>query len=256
MEIPRFIPLKSAVYLVVLREQNTQVLNECLHSMATLRRFHPQLPVFIYYDNLEPEHLEYLHAQPNVLTFPIGIDRTGKFVPNMYTQKYGWKFPELYVLAAKIDALLLTPGDTLFLDSDTEVKAPLSECLESRDVWMHEDEGRFVDHDRDFSTMFEQCNFGMLGWQGDREKLHMLNSGAVYVPEEYKLQLLRAKEFLWQLAQVDPEPRGDNRLDEQIAMSIAFQEATGHRVRCLDQVVDHYWLEKYEGDPARYVATF
>ena len=127
MPEPLLPPLKSITYLVVLREQNPQILNEFLHSYRSLRRFHPDIPVLVYHENLTLEQLNFIRPLSGVMDFPIAVDCSGRFQPHRFRMKNGWGFPELYVLASKLDVLLLTPGDTLFLDTDTEVRAPLTE---------------------------------------------------------------------------------------------------------------------------------
>jgi hypothetical protein len=239
-------PLRSVAYLVVLREQNPHVLDELAHSFASLRRLHPDLPVLVYHDSLEPEQLEWLCALSGVIDMPIGVDRSGRFARNRYAERRGWTFPELHVLAAKIDVLLLTPGDTLFLDTDTEVRSSLCDVLEREQPAMYESEGLLVEHERDLRGVLAAIQWRNLGWQGDRARLAMFNSGAIWVPQRWKVCLYRAKELLWSLTTLPAAGRGDNRLDEQIALSIALQEACGGELGEVAPRVYHFWREKYE----------
>lgn len=237
---------ERVVYLVALRQQNSRILNEFAASLASLRRFHPDVPVTVYHSNVDAHTLEYFRGLPGVRPTPIGIDYSGRFAENNYLERHGWVFPELYVLAAKIDTLLLTPGNTLFLDTDTEVLAPLDDCFGSDVPWMYEFEGMFTDPDRNQKSVLEQVDFETFGWRGDPDRLAIYNSGAVYVPQRLKPELYKAKEFLWCLGQIPADERGDNRLDEQLALSVALQEAVGYEMRELAPRVYHYWLEKYE----------
>lgn len=239
-------PLKSVAYLVVLREQNSQILNEFAASYESLRRFHPDLQVMVYHHHLMSSEIDYFNGLKNVMCFPIGIDCSGRFEENRYLELHGWSFPELYVLAAKIDVLLMTPGDTLFLDTDTEVLASLDECLDSDQPWMHKSEGRFVDHERDFSSLLDSVHWSTFGWKGDLEKLTVYNSGSIYVPQSFKHCLYGAKELLWAMAQLPGKDRGDNRLDEQLAVSVALQEAVDYQLQEIAPRVYHYRLEKYD----------
>ncbi len=247
-------PLESVSYLVVAGEQNVNILNEFFHSLASLRRFHPDIPVMVYHDNLEREHLEMIADQPNVMTFAIGVDRSGRFVPNNYKAKYGWKFPELHVLSCKLDCLLLTPGNNLFLDTDTEVLQPLDQIFASNEVWMHKDEGLLIEQERDFKgNVLNTINWDAWAWRCDRNQIRMYNSGTLFIPQAMKVHLYKAKEFMWTLAMLPADDRGDNRLDEQLAISIALQEATNYNIRVAEDLVEHYWLEKYEAPTQRYL---
>lgn len=249
-------PMCSVAYLVVLREQNPQVLNEFAHSFASLREHHPDVPVLVYHDNFDVEQIEWVCGLPGVMEMPIGVDRSGRFERNRYVERHGWVFPELHVLAAKIDVLLLTPGDTLLLDTDTEVRASLDGIFGSDLPCMYESEGLLATHDRDLRSVLRAIQWHNLGWRGDQKKLAMYNSGVVWVPQAMKLHLYKAKELLWSLTNVPATERGDNRLDEQIALSIALQEASGYRLREAVPAVYHYWREKHEARTRWYEELF
>ena len=248
--------LKSVAYLLVLREQNPQLLNEFVHSFESLRRFHPELTVLVYHENTTLEQVEYLRSLPGLIDVPIAVDRSGRYRPHCVVQNDGFRFPELFVLASKIDVLLLTPGDTLFLDTDTEVMSSLNEVLVSDMPWMHESEGLLVEHDRDWQDARERVGWDSFGWRGDPDRLLMFNSGSIWVPEVCKTELYKAKLLLWSLMSVDATTRGDNRLDEQYAISIALHEASGYAMREIAPRVDHYWRERYDGSPPRYAERF
>ena len=246
IEIHMYKPLKSVVYLLVQGQQNPSIFNEFAYSFQSLRRFHPDLPVFVYHQNLILGEILYLRALPGVMDFPVAVDSTGRFSRNLYKETYGWKFPELEVLASKIDVILLTPGDTLFLDTDTEVKMPLDSCLASGRPMLYESEGSFNDHERDFKNTLDSIDFRRFGWIGGAGDLEVYNTGAIYVPESYKVHLYKAKELLWALGRIPGKERGDNRLDEQVAISIALGKACGGRVEEIKPIVYHYWKEKYD----------
>ena len=97
-------------YLVVTGQQNPQILNELLHSYATLRRFHPDLPVLVYHQNLTAEQLSFVRRLRGVIDFPIAVDATGRFAEHGFKMKGGQRFPELRVLASKIDVLRKIPA--------------------------------------------------------------------------------------------------------------------------------------------------
>jgi hypothetical protein len=243
-------PPVSVAYLVVQGGPNLRLFDEFLFSFASLRRHHPHLPVFVHHEDLQPGALRALGELPGVLPMRIAArQEAARFERNDYDRRYGWQFPELEILAAKIDVLLLTPGHTLLLDTDTEVLAPLDEVLrERRRPWMHDDEGLLAAQDgRDFSSVLGPRVWQAFGWRGDLARLRMLNSGAVFVPQHLKPALYQAKEYLWAMAGVPGHLRGDNRLDEQVALSVALQEAVpDYDVRTMPHLVDHYWREKYE----------
>lgn len=239
-------PIEAVAYVLILGEQNPHLLDEFYHSLLSLRRFHPELPVMVYHDGLDADQLAFITDLPYVMGFAAGVDRSERFARNRYDQRFGWTFPELFIHAIKIDVLLLTPGNTLYLDTDTEVIAPLDPVFGSANPWMHEDEGLLTQHDRDWTSVTEATNWQSMGWRGDPQQLRMFNAGAVYVPQAMKPEMYRAKEYLWALSAVPSGPRGDNRLDEQIAVSFALQEASDYSVSTLSPMIDHYWREKYE----------
>lgn len=253
---PEPLPLVSAAYLVVMGEQNPHVLDEFVHSFASLREHHAELPVFVYHHGLSGAQLAFVRRLRGVVDFPIAPDRSGRFRSCGWMMKSGELFPSLGVLAAKIDVLLLTPGNTLFLDADTEVREPLDEVLLSEGPWMHACEGLMRAHERPLASMLAATPWAELGWCGDLDRLRMFNSGVVWVPEPFKRALFRAKEYLWHLLDLPAEERGDNRLDEQIAISIALEEASGYGVREVAPRVHHFWRERYEGEPAWYRTRF
>lgn len=248
-------PMRSVAYLVVLGEQNPQVVNEFAHSFASLRRHHPDVPVLVYHDNLQPEHLEWLRGL-GIMDTAIGVDRSGRFERNRYVERHGWVFPELHVLAAKIDVLLLTPGDTLLLDTDTEVRSSLDGIFATAVPCMYESEGLLATHDRDLHGVLAAIQWHNLGWRGDRQRLSMFNSGVVWVPQNLKVHLYKAKELLWSLTNVRATERGDNRLDEQIALSITLQEASDYQLREAVPAVYHYWREKHGAGERWYPEIF
>ncbi|MEM7198865.1 MAG: hypothetical protein AAF628_01265 [Planctomycetota bacterium] len=263
-ELPRrtdrapYHPPTAAAYLVALGGPNPRLLDEFVFSFASLRQFHPELPVFVYHEGLPPEVEAFVHELPGTIPLRIAARQPGGFARNDYHRKYGWIFPELEILAAKIDVLLLTPGHTLLLDTDTEVHGALHEVLASETPWMHADEGLLAAQDgRDFSCVLGSEVWERFGWRGDLTRLRMLNSGTVWAPAPFKSELYRAKQYLWWMDQVPGELRGDNRLDEQVALSVALQEASGDgHVRSMAHLVDHYWLEKYEGPGPRTPRSF
>lgn len=117
-------PLKSVAYTIVMRGSPSNLLNEFDASYRSLRRFHPDVQVMVYYHNLNALELEYCASLSGVMTFAIGVDPSA---PQSVNQ-----------IHAKLDALLLTPGDTLFLDTATEVFASLDECFRSELPWLHD----------------------------------------------------------------------------------------------------------------------
>lgn len=253
---PPLPPLATVAYLVVTGQQNPQILNELLHSFATLRRFHPDLPVVVYHQNLTAEQLGFVRRLRGVIDFPIAVDATGRYAEHGFRMKGGQRFPELRVLAAKIDVLLLTPGDTLFLDTDTEVRAPLDDVLASPVPWLHESEGLMRSHARGLRSVLAATNWQALGWRGDLDRLCMFNTGSIWVPQTFKHHLYRAKEYVWSLTALPAHERGDNRLDEQIAVSIALGEATEYVLGEVAPRVYHFWRERYENAPPWYLERF
>lgn len=253
---PALPPLTAVAYLVVTGQQNPQILNEFLHSFTTLRRFHPDIPVLLYHQNLTGEQLDFVRRLRGVLDFPIAVDATGRFPEHGFRMKSGHGFPELRVLASKVDVLLLTPGDTLFLDTDTEVRAPLDDVFASPVPWLHESEGLLREHDRELASLLAATNWTAMGWRGDLERLCMYNTGSIWVPQSFKQHLYRAKEYMWSLVAVPAQDRGDNRLDEQISLSIALSEATEYAVGEVAPRVYHFWRERYENEPAWYLERF
>ena len=81
-------PLVAAAYLVVTGEQNPAILDEFLHSFTSLRRHHPDLPVFVYHANLTDQQLTFLRRLRNVMDFSIGIDGH-RFAPHHWRMKHG-----------------------------------------------------------------------------------------------------------------------------------------------------------------------
>ncbi len=239
-------PLKSVVYLAVLREQNSRILREFAASYQSLRKFHPDVPVIVYHHNLLAAELDSLDRLENLRCIPIAVDGPERLSEQRYLELEAWNFPELLTRSAKIDALLLTPGDTLFLDTDTEVLASLGDCFNSDKPWMHLSEGRFVDHQRNLRGSLSEVPWQALGWQGDAERMQVYDSGSIYVPQAYKMHLYRAKELLWRMATSPADDRSDNPFDEQMAISIALQEATDYELSAIAPRVYHYWEEKYD----------
>ena len=84
----------------------------------------------------------------------------------------------------------------------------------------------------------------------------MYNTGSIWVPQSFKQHLYRAKEYMWSLVALPAHERGDNRLDEQIALSIALSEANEYAVSEVAPRVYHFWRERYENEPAWYTERF
>ena len=112
------------------------------------------------------------------------------------------------------------------------------------------------DHERELDSVLAATNFAGYGWRGDLDRLRMFNSGSIWVPQDYKAHLYRAKEFLWSLVGLPAEQRGDNRLDEQLALSIALEEACDYSVQAVSPKVYHFWMERYENEPPWYEPRF
>ena len=230
-------PVKCVAYLVMLREQNSRILAEFAVSYKSLRRFHPDLPVVVYHHNLMGAELDYLEQLEGVRCVPIGLDAGRMFSEQRYREAEGWNFPELFALTAKIDAMLLTPGDTLFLDTDTEVVAPLDECLSSDTPWMHMAEGHPEGDTRD---LFAQIPWQAMGWRGDLRRMRIYDAGSIYVPQACKHHLYLAKQLLWSQLR----PADQDQLDEQMALSIALQESVQYQLPEIAPRVYHYSREK------------
>mgnify|MGYP003133378941 CR=1 FL=1 len=242
----------EVIYMVVKRTDTDDLgfrfhtgptVDETLHSIRTLRNYHPDIRVYVYTD------IPRLHLIPawkelgDISFMPVGVEREEVLFPheNLW-EKNKWQIPDLRLLFAKLDCMILHPGQALFLDSDTEVCAPLDEIFDSDDVWMHAKE--FLFRESTYKELLTTVSWPPWGIDPNHVRDYwMINSGVVWVPWRYRMLLLAAKRWMISNAYTHVGSSGSNRLKEQIALSCFFQAKTDG-VRTSGHLINHLWWRR------------
>lgn len=244
----------AIVYLVVALPTTNHTVDMFIHSASSVRRLHPHVPVHIVHSGLDPPVEKRLCAHV-VCHGPVPLEH--HFKTNRYWEERGWALAELDVLALKIHALdIVAASDgVLLLDVDTELLAPLDDVFASHWPRLACDEAAFVHPSggfRDYTEFVRVFPWSSLGLDvGNGTWLRQFNTGAVFLPGALRGAVVRlAQRLLATIARVDP-PRGDNRLDEQLAVSLAAQLLTGivstAHVLSMPEI-RHLWREKYRNE--------
>jgi len=242
----------TVVYMCVMRTDKERdairihsgpTLDETLHSVKTLRRFHPDINVALYTDiNGIYNHKPIVEAKFDI--FPIGVERNEiHYKHENFWERNKWWIPDLRILIAKIDCLLLHPGPILFLDSDTQIHAPLDEIFESDESYLHTREYKFVDST--FSSVVHNVRWQNYGIDPNIvANFSMFNSGVIWLPQAKKQIIWQVKQWLIDQQKTIIGSSGSDRLKEQVALSI-FLQANGE-VRQAKHLISHYWWRRYK----------
>jgi hypothetical protein len=242
----------EVIYLCVKRVDDDELgfrvhtgptVDETLHSIQTLRRFHPDIPVYIYTDTPSLWKLGIWKGLDPLYFMPIGVERGQPFMypHENFWEHSKWQIPDLRILVAKLDTMLVHPGAFLFLDSDTEVVAPLDEIFQSDRPVMHAREYPLQNSAYDRALhMIDWSKYGITPPQV--AAMDMINSGVVWVPWKYRQHLYRVKRWLIQEAYTEVGGDGSNRLKEQLGLSV-FLQALGE-VRTCEHLINHLWWRR------------
>jgi hypothetical protein len=180
----------------------------------------------------------------NIEVRKMSADANGNFKRHSYYETAGVPFPEMEVLARKIDILSLLDSNVLFLDVDTEVRSSLNAIITSNQVHFHDREYVFSN-----SAIVEHMNiFTQVDWHKYQinvlpSNTFMYNTGVIYIPKVVKCYLKDVRNLMLDLE--DVRTGETNRLNEQIAISIILQHRVG-LIQTASHLVKHFWSEKYD----------
>ena len=241
----------EVVYLIVRRTEGEDegirfhtgpTIDETVHSINTLRQYHPDAVVNIYTDIKKLYRLP-IWDQKRTKFLPIGVEREEVNYKHEFNwERNKWFLPDLRILAAKLDCIVLHPRKAIFLDSDIEVVGPLDEIYEDeKNVWMHTYEYPFEgSHHAGLITNVDWPKWGIN--PNDVRKMYMINSGVIKIHDRFnpiRGVYLKARDWLLDNRETQTGP---GRLKEQAIISVFSQEYG--TVKTADHLTNHLWWRR------------
>jgi len=241
--------MKEVTYTIVRRthldEEQVRIhtgptIDETIHSIKSLRTYHPEVIVNIYTD-ISRLHLIDVWKNLGVIRFfPVGVERNElNYKHEDLWERNKWPIPDLRVLMAKLDSMILHPTPSLFLDSDTEIHGPIDEIFDSEEPYLHLKEYPF--NNSSFSLVITNVKWQRYGINPNKVAgMAMYNSGVVWIPKQYRPILWDVKN--WVVENYSTQV-GCDRLKEQIGLSVFLQDKF-EKLKTCEHLIDHLWWRR------------